>query len=361
MAMNFGRQWFHADSQVGLTDTALEFEGLVIRGDFLKGIQTCQSQLRTYYWQRRYKQLKRVLENKVNGRTDRLVYFEGMWPDFDDKDNQILDLIKRALPWYNISSTRRADEADISVYSCYQGSWDMSKTEKSLRILFLAENVRPSFSDFDVSLTNDPYPYGGRNVYMPVWSLEVDWFKRGRPYQDREVYAQELVTSEMRAESLSNWAGRYKKAVYIGNNAEPLRMSVIHELRAHGIEVDCFGSQSRPVVDKIGLLRRYRVNICFENSITYGYVTEKPVHAYLAGCLGIYNSNAHETHLITNEATGFINMQQYELSIERLVLKTRTLMEATVPPTRAPLISSEVADRFIDGLIVGLRERIQWI
>lgn len=43
-----------------------------------------------------------------------------------------------------------------------------------------------------------------------------------------------------------------------------------------------------PVGDKIATLGRYTFNVCFENVDTPGYVTEKLVHALVAGCVPLY-------------------------------------------------------------------------
>jgi hypothetical protein len=39
---------------------------------------------------------------------------------------------------------------------------------------------------------------------------------------------------------------------------------------------------------KLNLMENYRYNICFENSITEGYVTEKLLEAKVAGCIPLY-------------------------------------------------------------------------
>ena len=70
-------------------------------------------------------------------------------------------------------------------------------------------------------------------------------------------------------------------------------LSRLHEL---GLTVDSYGSDIRPVDDKCSLLSRFNINLCLENSISYGYVTEKLFDSFLSGCLPIYNcASLHET------------------------------------------------------------------
>ena len=44
---------------------------------------------------------------------------------------------------------------------------------------------------------------------------------------------------------------------------------------------------------KYDVLRQYRFNVCFENSIFPGYYTEKIIHAWAAGCIPLYWSDPH--------------------------------------------------------------------
>ena len=44
-------------------------------------------------------------------------------------------------------------------------------------------------------------------------------------------------------------------------------------------------TEVNPVNDKIDLLKKYKYTLCLENSLMEGYVTEKPIHAYLSGCI----------------------------------------------------------------------------
>lgn len=357
--ISFGRQWFHPDSQIGLNQSVIVFEKLLLRRDYSGALEYCNLQQQNTYWDRRKRQIKQVMKNIARDRRERLVYFEGMWPDHNPWDNQIIDLLRRALPLYFINVTLVPEEADISIYSCYQSSYSLSRTAQSIRILFLAENIRPSYTHFDISITNDPYEYIGRNIYMPVWSLEIDWFHRGRPYPDRLVYPVTMFTQK--AAIAPNWDKRLKRAVYVGNNSEPLRISIIHELKENGVEVDCYGSQSRPISDKVSLLRRYMFNICFENSIVDGYITEKPIHAYLGGCVGIYNGNASSRTLKTDESSGFITLSANGNSITEMAHQAKRLMQRRTAPVIGPLLRQCDADSFITNLIDALKARLHWM
>ena len=124
--------------------------------------------------------------------------------------------------------------------------------------------------------------YGGRNIYLPLWHLEIDWF--GKKYEDRHTYNSNIFTQSR----VYDYKERKNRVVYIGNNAEPYREHILTCMEEKGIIVDRYGSQSNPVEDKIAKLSEYKVALVFENSYYPGYMTEKLIHAHLAGTNCLY-------------------------------------------------------------------------
>ena len=114
--------------------------------------------------------------------------------------------------------------------------------------------------------------------------LEVDWEENGRKFPDRKP----VTVNSLNQSRVINIQNRISKVVYIGNNSEPFRESVISSLTSNGIDVDCYGSQSKPIDNKQEKLSEYKITLCPENSLFEGYVTEKPIHSYLSNTVGIY-------------------------------------------------------------------------
>jgi hypothetical protein len=131
----------------------------------------------------------------------------------------------------------------------------------------------------------DKPDYRGRNIHLPLWMLEIDWFKRGKSYSDRIVHPITLFTEPRNIE----YCKRTPSIVFVGNNCEPFRKSIIEYLNdCSSLNVYHYGSQHKPIDDKIALLAKYRLTLAMENSSYPGYVTEKAIHAYLAGTQAIY-------------------------------------------------------------------------
>ena len=165
------------------------------------------------------------------------------------------------------------------IFSCF-GNPGLEQFERATRLLYLGENVRPDFSIADYSLTFDMSNYCGRNIYVPLW------FLRSKQCAARSADYHPFDPAELEDARPVNQG---KEAVaYIGNNSTPTRMEAVNELTRLGIPVDCYGSQTRAVSSKIDTLARYRYTLCFENTYTPGYVTEKILDSFLAGSIPIY-------------------------------------------------------------------------
>ena len=57
-----------------------------------------------------------------------------------------------------------------------------------------------------------------------------------------------------------------EEVVFVGNNSEPFREYILSILPKYNIKVDRYGSHTRPVNNKIELLKKYKMSLCLENS-----------------------------------------------------------------------------------------------
>jgi hypothetical protein len=286
--MMFGRQWFPNHSQYGLSHSALKFEEALANKDYstAKALVFLSYLENPSYWQRMWARYRRVKARKDDLSGNVLTYTVfGFWPEMDPVNCQIVDFFKHAYSSISWQFTQDPKCADIVFVSCYAPDYRdfFSCSQHALRVLFLGENVRPYFLDYDLSLSFDQSEYSARNIYLPLWMFEVDWFNKGS-YPDRRPHPLQDLASDRIVEMYD----RLPRICYIGNNNEPQRMNLIEAIKSEGIPVDCYGSHSRPITDKIELLRRYRVLLSPENSFYPGYTTEKPIHGFISGCKTIY-------------------------------------------------------------------------
>jgi hypothetical protein len=312
----FGRQWFSPQSQIGLSDPALKVRALIEKHAFCSADEMIKQECRTNtpYWRRQYKRLdhmrtRQILES-LEGPQPIKVFFSGFWPKMNIHNCQLHDFLRIASPNRIIQIEQNPSIADISFFTCYGNYTGLKESEQSLRILFLGENVRPSYEHFDLSFSSDFATYSGLNAYLPLWLLEINWFNK--QYEDRNTYPLDLFTKDRTL----NHINRVKYIVYVGNNHEPFRIATLKKLEELGFKIDSFGQQTKPVTDKIKLYSQYKYAFCPENSYHPGYVTEKLMHSYIAGCIPIYwgclDSLPFRDHPM------IINMKTHDISCEQL-------------------------------------------
>ena len=287
----FQRQFFPKKSQIGLCDEALRFNECLINHKFniCEKIISENAESDRLYWNRMNKRINHIIERKkqykIKGRKPPIyIYWHGFWPNMNTEDCQILDFLKESLKDENLVRTYKAKKADIFICSCLGKEITSKKFDHCLKIIFLGENIRPYYKNYDLSLTSDLNEYRGRNINLPLWLLELDIFDRNRNYDDREINNLDLFCNDR----IVDFSKRKSGIVYIGNNEEPFRQSTINDL-SHAIKnLHKYGSHSNPIKNKIELLKQYKGSIAFENSFYPGYITEKIIHPYLAGNMTIY-------------------------------------------------------------------------
>ncbi len=156
------------------------------------------------------------------------------------------------------------------------------------KIWFTGENIRPPLHlDFDAYLSFDSDVVDTRNIYMPLWILNIDWFD----IKNVHGFAGVSPTQDdlLKRRSIGNVDLLQKKfcVSFIGN-PENTRLSAVKFLSSKG-NVDLFGRINGTLIDKkIDIGSKYKFILAFENTVSPGYVTEKLLEAHLSGAIPIY-------------------------------------------------------------------------
>ena len=234
------------------------------------------------------------------------IAFTDFWDGFVPHHNFFLYLFEDIFDDVELVSPA---EADVLIYSCFgrQEHRAYSPTSK-IKIFYTGENLRPNFNECTYSLTFDFDNYGGRNVRIPLWLMQIDWFDKVNYTNPQYV----IPSSEL---DQNKWIQKEKDkfCCAVFNNADNRRVSMVEALRNYK-PVETFG---KPFGNwfygediKYDKISQYKFNICFENAIYPGYYTEKLIHAKCAGCIPLYYAD-HHSHLDFNPKS-FINLYDYE-------------------------------------------------
>jgi hypothetical protein len=172
---------------------------------------------------------------------------------------------------------------------------------KSMWITF--ENRRPPSNYYQRTLSFDLDSFSGGNHYFPLWVSYIDFLGSRGSWVRHRVSQELLMQSREFSDRNRNFA-----CAFI-NNPDPVRLRAIDMLKKIG-PVEIFGRYSgRYVKDKIGLSKNYKFSVCFENDLYPGYVTEKPLEAWLGGTIPLYWGNDAENYI---NSSAVINYESFD-------------------------------------------------
>ena len=212
------------------------------------------------------------------------ISFVDFWDGFDDNSNFFIDLLKSINPSYNLVPF--SQKTEVLIYSCFGNLHHHADRKKVKKIFYTGENLRPNFNECDYSLTFDFDLYNGKNIRLPLWMLQIDWFNK-KGYKNPQYV---IPLNDVKKNSLMD-KPKEQFCSIVFNGRSPHRWEIIEKLSKYK-NVHCYG---KPFGNwfygedvKLNVISNYKFNICFENSISPGYHTEKMIHAKTAGCLPLY-------------------------------------------------------------------------
>ena len=175
-----------------------------------------------------------------------------------------------------------------------------------VNIWYTGENQRPPYGEWDAFLSFDNKFPSEKNFYLPLWLLTSTDFVFPIEYSywgKRKPTIEELTKPREKVMPKKKFA-----CAFFGKNYR-LRLHALDALRKIG-EVDVFGEGARrPVENPYLIASKYKFTLCFENDLYPGYVTEKPIEAYLAQTIPIYYGIDSEKYL---NPSAILNLHDFE-------------------------------------------------
>jgi len=212
------------------------------------------------------------------------VCFSDFWTPFDQNNNFFINTLKEM---YENVEVVYPEDADVMFYSVFGNENMLYKDCK--KIFFTGENERPNFKKCDYSLTFDFDDYDGKNFRLPLWYLYIDWFKVGTYENPNWLIPEEYLYGEN--EFTKKTKDKFCSIVF-GKMVES-RINAIQKISEYK-KVSIFGKANPEHYlpdgekHKLDLISNYKFSLCYENSITPGYHTEKLLHSKIAGNIPIY-------------------------------------------------------------------------
>lgn len=238
------------------------------------------------------------------------ISFADFWGGFDPSNNFLLYLFQEIVG--NISVVDNINDSDMLIYANFGSQHLQADRSRVKKVFYTGENIRPNFNECDGSLTFDFNSYGGKNVRLPLWLMNIDWYNKGT-YGNPEG----LIPVDKINNNKFTGKPKTKFCCIINNHLANQRKEIFNALNSYK-PVDgygnCFANRFDGECKKYEILSEYKFTICFENSIHPGYHTEKLFHAKTAGCLPIYNG-AKEVQQDFNPKC-FLNLQNFDSTQE---------------------------------------------
>jgi hypothetical protein len=240
------------------------------------------------------------------------------WGGFDNNNNTFVDILKGCNKKINFIPL--SEDTDILIYSCFGSGHQSVDRNKVKKVYYTGENIRPNFNECDYSITFDFNSHDGKNIRFPVWMLNIDFFDK-KTYGNPEY----LVPPDFITNFKSNpyYNAEKKHFCSIITTALPNRRDEMVNKLNDKKTVDGYGPAFNKeriygIDKKLEIISKYKFNICFENSITPGYYTEKLVDARVAGTVPIYYSDSNVN--VDFNVKGILNLNDYN-SMEEFVEK----------------------------------------
>jgi alpha(1,3/1,4) fucosyltransferase len=255
--------------------------------------------------------------------------FLDMWEGFDATDNFFVDALRSLETGYDIQGVKDVHNIQLLIRGPFGSEW--TGVDPSVpNVMFSGERVPPGiYHDERISLflTHNPLE-NERQMRLPLWPLFLDWFGKLETFPTRAsrnpnclpvvgAFKSEVVNGRkdfcafvvsnptnidrnMAFHALNKWRPVHSAGAFLNNIGGPIPCS--------------YGGGGGGDQAKVAYLRDHEYCLCYENSVAPGYVTEKLLHAKLAGCIPLYRGPVEAAQDFDPE--GFVQIQDGEDIVE---------------------------------------------
>lgn len=227
--------------------------------------------------------------------------FSDMWPGFHPNKNFFLDALRHFHPNRMFEGHIQPSECDLLIFGPYSEQWRTHPCKN--KVFFTAENwpspIRPE-DGIAVQLTPQT---------VPTWMTFIDWFS-GSTQLPTEGLEDNPIRLPLHFATQSHpipFSQRKEFCAFVVSNPVcEFRNRVFQTVHAYK-HVDSGGALYNNIggqlelkypgggagdISKHHFFARHRFTISFENAQAKGYVTEKLLHAKMAGCIPLYWGDA---------------------------------------------------------------------
>ena len=249
--------------------------------------------------------------------------FRYFWPNFDVGDNFIFTLLQPVIHENIVSQDitleihsvftrpRRIYEIYIRGQIVVRRLWYKCLRKKVIFIWYSGENIAPP-PNYDLTLSFAPS--SDFNIYWPFWVTRI--IEQSK-YTSQGMQGESLFSKYTLPRESDISQRKWKICAFL-SNPTAWRLELAKELEGLGL-LDIYGSVVGKYVDsKPDTAKEYVFELCFENQMSEGYVTEKVIESWDNGCIPIYCGLDSQKYLNTE---AILDLSALELSetISRII------------------------------------------
>ncbi|MGV0954044.1 MAG: glycosyltransferase family 10 domain-containing protein [Fluviibacter sp.] len=236
------------------------------------------------------------------------ISYIGFWKGFNAKGSFLEKAFSQN---FVVEEIKNPFNADVIVVSCF-----LSKIQKIVlkrlrgRIIIYFSGEAHDFDPSNFTLYITPRITEEDNHFrLPLWQLYVDY------NIDKPTPNLETGISKWHLTNIQKLSGPQDAASIVMSNYNFSRYELIAGLRKV-MTVDIYGRFSRPVSNKMNVIANYKFNLCPENMLLPGYITEKALQAKAAGCIPLWYGDP--SYIMDFSKNSIINMYEYQMNFERM-------------------------------------------
>jgi len=238
--------------------------------------------------------------------TKYVVAFSDMWPGFQPDSNVIVDALRHEYPHYTFSgvlySAHTAHTTQLLIAGPFGTAWKLATTVP--KVFFTGENwpisEDPAFSLYLSSAHRED----ATHMRLPTWMTFIDWYSDATelPADSSANPIRFPVGLAMRPHPVRFSDRTHFCGFVVSNPTCTFRneaFKIIHGYKPVDSGGSLYNNIGGPLALKYpgggsGDLSKYhffsdrRFSISFENAQSPGYITEKVLHAKMAGCVPLY-------------------------------------------------------------------------
>jgi GR25 family glycosyltransferase involved in LPS biosynthesis len=296
-----------------------------------------------------------------------VIAFANMWEGFNYNSNFMIDALRNELRNnVCVKGVSYSSHIQVSLVICGPHGQPISIPSHLPKVYWSAENWGPvKDSSYSLYLTNS-LEEDDKHIRIPTWMMFIDWYTKATTiptnctdnpirfplsiamqshpvgFEERKDFCAFVVsnpTCMMRNETF-HYVNNYKKV----NSGGALYNNIGGQLALKYPGGGCGD------VSKYSFFSTHQFTLSFENSQSPGYITEKVLHAKMAGCVPIYwGAQKTDMDFVPNS---FINVSAIS-SAEKVVdvikkLETRPDLCATIAAT--PIVDEVRKQKALDTM-----------